>query len=363
MIIGVTGTDGKTTTVNMIYKILKDAGKKTSMISTINAVIGEKSYDTGFHVTSPHPFDVQQYIKNAANAGSEFMVLEVTSHALDQYRFWGTVFKVGVITNITHEHLDYHKTYQNYLKAKLKLLKNTEKAVVNSNLNEVPEINDLGKNKITTFGLENGDFNQKELQIKLGLSGEYNIENALAALAVISFFGIDIGKAKKSLQSLPNLSGRMEKVENSKGIKVIIDFAHTPNGIRSALETLRKETRGKLIAVFGSAGKRDVEKRQLMGEIVGKLADIAVVTAEDPRGELEEINQQIKVGLKKSGGVENTSYFIINDRQQAIEFAVNSAKRGDLIGIFGKGHETTLNIDGKIEVPWSEHKAAQKALR
>src|SRR3990167_1156363 len=158
-VIGVTGTDGKTTTVNMIYQILKDAGKKVSMISTINAVIGGYEYDTGFHVTSPEPAMIQKFLSQSVKNGDEFMVLEVTSHALDQFRVWGIPFEIGVITNITHEHLDYHKTFADYFRAKLKLVQNAKVAVVNQKIKESWE--DKGS-KVITFGLDNGDFNQKK---------------------------------------------------------------------------------------------------------------------------------------------------------------------------------------------------------
>src|SRR3990167_3661386 len=208
-IIGVSGTDGKTTTVNMIYQILKTAGKKVSMISTVCAVIGGKIYDTGFHVTSPDPFKVQKFIKLAKENGDEYLVLEVTSHALDQYRFWGIKFDIGVITNITHEHLDYHKTFDNYLKTKLKLIRNVRFAVVNQNIKDVSS-----EGKIITFGLDKGDFNQEQIKLKLKVPGDYNIENALTSLAVAFALGIDKKIAQDALESFTGIKGRMEEVQN-----------------------------------------------------------------------------------------------------------------------------------------------------
>lgn len=320
-VIGVTGTDGKTTTVHMIYEILKAAGKKVSMISTINS--------PGLHVTSPDPFVVQKLIKEAVKKGNEYIVLEVTSHALDQYRFWGINFEVGVITNITHEHLDYHKTFKNYYHTKLNLLK---------------------KSKIPV--------KYRKLKLKLKIPGEYNIENASAATLATTALGIDQELARKTVENFTGLTGRMEEVKNNKGIKIIIDFAHTPNALEQALKTLKKQTKGKLIAVFGSAGQRDEGKRPLMGKIASKFADYAVVTAEDPRGELDKINKQITQGIKT--GVD---FFVINDREHAIDFAINKlAKKGDTVGIFGKGHERSINLDGKLEIPWSDREAVLKAL-
>ncbi|MDO8573317.1 MAG: UDP-N-acetylmuramoyl-L-alanyl-D-glutamate--2,6-diaminopimelate ligase [Candidatus Daviesbacteria bacterium] len=345
-VIGVTGTDGKTTTVNMIYQMLKAAGKKVSMISTINA--------PGLHVTSPDPFLVQKFTKNALENKDEYLVLEVTSHALDQYRFWGIKFDIGVITNVTHEHLDYHKTFENYLQTKLKLVQNSKTVVVNENL----KIN----GKKITFGLDKGDFNQKEVKLKLKIPGDYNIENALAALAVAYILGIEKAVAQKTLENFAGITGRMEEVKNSQGIKIFVDFAHTPNALEQALKALKADTKGKLIAVFGSAGKRDVGKRNIMGQVAAKFANVVVVTAEDPRGELDIINKQISEGAVKAGAKKDVNFFVIPDRKKAIEFAVNNAKSGDTVGIFGKGHEKSMNLDGKTEVPWSDTETVRQII-
>lgn len=360
-VIGITGTDGKTTTTNMIYHILKAAGKKVSMVSTINAVIAGKAYDTGFHVTSPDPLMVQKFARQAKDHRDQYLVLEVTSHALDQYRFWGVKFTVGVITNITHEHLDYHKTWQNYLQTKLKLLKGVKFAIINYDL-----LNFVMRShtKLSTFGLDKGDFNHKKFSLKLKIPGSYNVENALAAMAVTICLGVDRDVAKKAIEQFRSLSGRLEEIKNSRRIRVIVDFAHTPNALEQTLKTLRKQTKGKLISVFGSAGQRDVAKRALMGEVSGKLADYTVITAEDPRGELEQINRQIISGAKKAGGKLDQNLFVIDDRGVAIDFAINKlAKRGDIVGIFGKGHEKSLNLDGIHEIHWSDQEAARKALK
>lgn len=362
-VIGVTGTDGKTTTVNMIYQILKDAGKKVSMVSTIKAVINGQAHQMGLHVTSPHPFTLQKFAKRAYQQGDEYFVLEVTSHALDQYRSWGVKFDIGVITNITHEHLDYHKTFTNYLKAKLKLINNSRVAIVNQQL---LKLKDFPKNRTETltFGLQSGDFNQREIKLKLKLKGNYNIENALAALACAYSLGVDKRIAQRSLENFQNLIGRMEEIKHKKGFKIVIDFAHTPNGLTQVLQSLRSQIKlGKLIAIFGSAGKRDVEKRYLMGQIAGKLADLVIITAEDPRGELEAINQSIIAGVKESGKTLGEDLFVIDDRQMAINFAISKlAQKNDIVGIFGKGHERSINLDGRTELPWSDRAAVNRAL-
>lgn len=358
-VIGVTGTDGKTTTVNMIYQVLKAAGKKVSMVSTINA--------PGFHITSPNPFAVQKFARQTLDNGDEYLVLEVTSHAIDQYRFWGIKFLVGVITNITHEHLDYHKTFDNYFKTKLKLLKGVKFTVVNQAVRMVGEF--VGKT--FTFGLEKGDFNQKDLKLKLKPPGDYNTENALASLAVAFVLDIDKGVAKKTLENFQGLTGRMEEVKNNKGIKIFIDFAHTPNGLEQALKALRSShgpkdqqtTSGRLISVIGAEGDRDVGKRAMMGKIAQRLSNFVVVTAVDPRGRLNIINKQIAEGLKKAGGIPDRNFFVIADREKAFDFAINQlAKKGDTVGIFGKGHEISMNLDGKKEIPWSDLEAVNRCL-
>ena len=327
-VIGVTGTDGKTTTVNMIYQILKEAGKKVSMVSTLNS--------PGLHVTSPDPFLVQKFAKDAAGRRDEYLILEVTSHGLDQYRFWGIKFEIGVITNITHEHLDYHKTFERYKSTKLKLLKNSKFKIANQNL-KIPQ----------TI-----PFNKYKLELKI--PGEYNVENALAAMAVAFVLRIDKVVARNAVENFEGITGRMQEIKNSRGIKIIIDFAHTPNGLENALKALR--SKGKLIALIGCEGFRDIGKREMMGRIAGKLADYVIVTAVDPRGQLEVINKQIIKDLKKN-------YFVIDDRQEAINFAINKlAKKRDTVGIFGKGHESSMNLDGKHEIPWSDREAVEKAL-
>lgn len=362
-VIGVTGTDGKTTTVNIIYQILKDAGKKVSMISTINAVIGNKTYDTGFHVTSPASRDIQKFLKLSQQAGDEFVVLEVTSHALEQFRVWGINFEVGVITNITHEHLDYHGTFEKYLQAKAKLIKNAKYALLNRDDENFNRLKDMASGKVQTFGLDkDADLNPVNFPLRLKIPGEYNIYNALAAALVGQVLGLEEKVIQNSLQNFTGLPGRMEEIKNNKGIKVFVDFAHTPNALENALKALRPLASGKLIAVFGCASQRDIQKRPLMGEIAGKLADITVLTDEDPRFEdRNKIIEEIAQGSYSEGAEEGSSLFKEPDRKKALALALNLAKKGDVVGIFGKGHEETMNYKG-IEKPWSDREVVLKAL-
>lgn len=363
-VIGVTGTDGKTTTTTMIYSILKEAGKKVAMISTINAVIDGKSYDTGFHVTSPDPLTIQRYIKQAKDQEVEYLVLEITSHAIDQYRGWGITFDIGVITNITHEHLDYHKTFENYRNTKAKLIENVRVAVLNSDDNNFSFLKKIAKGKVVTFGLsKDADINSKNLPLKLKLPGDYNKLNALAAASVALELGIGKQVVKQALENINEISGRMEEVKNKKGIKIYVDFAHTPNALEQALKTLKPMHGHKLISVFGAAAERDREKRPLMGKISGRYADITILTDEDPRFEdrekiIDEIAQGCYAYIKDGNGKE---LYREPDRTKAIKLAILKAKKGDVVGIFGKGHERSMNYKG-IEKAWSDTEAVMKAL-
>jgi UDP-N-acetylmuramoyl-L-alanyl-D-glutamate--2,6-diaminopimelate ligase len=362
VVVGVTGTDGKTTTVNMLYQILKNAGKKVSMISTINAVVGDKTYDTGFHITNPTHFDLQGYIAQATKAGSEILVLETTSQGLVQFRTWGVKFDIGVITNITHEHLDYHKTWENYFNAKAKLIKDVRVAVLNKDEKHFERLSKLTKGKIVSFGLhKNANFNPSKFPLKIKLPGEYNLLNAEAAAAVAVNLGIDAKTIKETLNNFSSLEGRMEEIPNNLGIKIIVDFAHTPNALEQALKTLRKGTKGKLIAVFGAASERDIKKRPLMGAISAQYADLTVLTDEDPRFEDSlKIIEEIAKGAIESGAKEGETLYKEPDRTKAIKLALELAKKGDLVGIFGKGHERSINYQG-VEKPWSDKKAVEDA--
>lgn len=365
IVVGITGTDGKTTTTNMVYQILKNAGKKVSMISTINAVIAGKSYDTGFHVTSPNPFELHRLINVAKKHGDQYLVLEVTSHAIDQFRVLGIKFDVGVITNVTHEHLDYHKTFENYLKAKSKLIENARVAVINRDEKHFEKLSSTTNGQIISFGLsKSADFNPYKFPLKLVLPGDFNLANAMAASAASYVLGIDAQTIKKTLSEFAPIPGRMEKIKNDLGLNIYIDFAHTPNGLEQALKTLRGLTTKdkRLIAVFGCASERDAQKRPLMGRISGKLADLTILTDEDPRFENSmKILDEIAQGVISAGGRINKNLYKEPNRLKAIKLAIKLSQRGDTIGIFGKGHEKSMNYLG-LEKPWSDQEAVKKVL-
>ncbi len=339
-VIGITGTDGKTTTAFFLYNILLKAGFKVALISTIEARFGDKVVDVGLHVTNPDEWHLPKLLKRIANEGMEYVILEVTSHGIDQGRIWGINFDVAGLTNITPEHLDYHKTFENYKNTKLKFLNSAKKSF---KTDEIPD------------ELISG--------IKVKLPGGYNRLNAKLAAAIAKHLGVSDEKIKEGIESLEFIPGRMQIVYD-KGFKVIVDFAHTPNGLEKALTEARKMVSegGRVISVFGSAGERDFKKRPKMGEIAGWLADLVVITAEDPRSEdVNAISMQIASGVERSGKKREKDYFVINDRKEAIEFAITKlAKKGDVVIITGKGHEKSMNY-GKGEIPWSDVSTATSA--
>ncbi len=359
-VIGVTGTDGKTTTTTLIYEILKKAGLKVSMISSVHAVIGGKSYDTGFHVTTPNAYYVQKYLYDARMKGDTHMVLEVTSHGLAQHRVLGIPFAVGVITNVTHEHLDWHKTFERYLSTKLSLLTRSDAVVLNRDESELynAAMNVLPRRKrIITYGIRRkAKITPKIFPFKTQLPGEFNKYNCLAAIGAASALEIPAKTIREALADFSGVAGRMEVVATTP-FQVIVDFAHTPNAVDRALKTARKMTKKRLIHVFGSAGLRDHSKRPLMGRASGTYADVIVLTEEDYRTEnVEQIMDEIARGIDPD--VETHRYA---NRGDALKYAFSIARPGDLVIVTGKGHEQSL-CRGTKEYPWSDQREARKLL-
>lgn len=358
--IGVTGTDGKTTTASMIYHILEKTGHKVSLISTVAAYIDGKKLDTGFHVSTPESSQLQSYIAKAKQAGSTHLVLEVTSHALDQNRVWGIPFAIGVLTNISYEHLDYHKTMKNYMSAKLKLLQLAKTAIINHDDSSYDfMVKKLKHKKVMSYGLKGStDITPSNHPFTSSLVGSYNMSNMLAALAVAEVLGLNAKDAAKAISSFTLPEGRYEVVYD-KDFKVIIDFAHTPNAIESVLGAIREDgVKGRLIHVFGSAGERDRGKRPMMGKISQKLADWSIITSEDVRHESPEvIATEILSGMSEKKDTVDS----IIDRQDGITRAITMAEKDDVVIITGKGHEKSMNL-GKGEEAWSDQAAVKRAL-
>lgn len=371
-IIGVTGTDGKTTTVNLIYYILKKADFNVSMISTVGALINGENYEVGFHVTTPSSFAIQDFLKKTASFNSKnalepnYLILEITSHALDQHRTFGIDFEIGVITNITHEHLDYHKTYKEYVKTKIKLLKKAKTAIVNQDDKSYEIILGLKAKTIDkkwiTYGLtKTADVNPYQFPFQMQIDGEFNKYNILAAIAVCNELGVGEKTIRDAVKNFKLPLGRSELVYEGD-FKIMIDFAHTPNALKQILSSLRAKVKGRIIHVFGSAGERDYKKRPLMGKVSAEFADAIILTSEDPRSEsAEKIANEIESGINEKRKNKKSVFKIIN-RQEAITKAVKMAKSGDLVIITGKGHEKSMNM-GRGEENWSEYEAVEKALQ
>lgn len=386
-VIGVTGTDGKTTTVHLIHHILSEAGKRVSMVSTVAAKVRQKLIETGLHVTTPDPIKMQYLLRKMVNKDSEYAILEITSHGLAQKRTAFVNFFAAIITNVTHEHLDYHKTYEKYLAAKAKLLSGVKFRILNVDDSSFGKLKERGSGQLIGFGLKKGaDFQAKNINllakgsefeihftdkkthdkvdIKTNLEGEYNVYNILAAFALTYNLGLDPKQITDAISNFEGVIGRMQYINEDQDFDVVVDFAHTPAALKRALQTLKGKTKGKLIAVFGSAGERDIAKRSMMGKVSTELADISVFTAEDPRHEdVNKIIDEITTGAKNAGGIANRTYRIIPDRTEAINYAIATlASPGDTIALFGKGHEKSMNIVGR-EYPWSEEKVARDALK
>lgn len=351
VVIGVTGTDGKTTTCHLIYEILRAVGKKVAMVSTVAAYIGGEEIDTGFHVTTPDAKFLQPFIKRVADAGMEYLVLEVTSHGLDQHRVVGCNFKIGVVTNITHEHLDYHKSFEKYRETKAKLILNAQYAILNRDDSSFEYLGKKARGKVIAYGKANVK------NVSPVLVGEYNQYNIGAAAAVAGILEIRNEITEEVVKEFGGVLGRREEIKLGQKFRAIVDFAHTPNALEQVLKSLKTQKRknSRIILVFGCASERDVAKRPVMGKVAKKLADEVIVTAEDPRREdLGKIFTEITGG--ESGFVRE------DDRQKAIEMAVGMARSGDIVMATGKGHEKSMNIDG-VEYPWSDLEAMKKAIK
>lgn len=372
-IIGITGTDGKTTTTSIIYHILAKAGYKAAMITSVGANINGIDYDNGFHVTTPGAWLLQKYLRQAVRDGVTHVALEVSSHSLDQHRVVGIPFRAAVLTNITHEHLDYHKTYERYVATKAKLFERSPVAILNRDDESYePLVKHLSDERVIRYGLRHPDaeLNPVSFPFTTKLLGEFNRYNALAAIGAAEELGIDEEVIREALLSFTAPEGR-QKIIYDKEFKVIIDFAHTPNAFYSILKAVRAVTQGRLIHVFGSAGLRDITKRPLMGAASAQYADVIILTAEDPRGEsIEKINADISADIKNFtkkteeifGEREKKIIFSIPNRTKAIELAVKNARPGDTVLLTGKSHEKSMNLDGTHEEPWDETKEVLKAL-
>ncbi len=406
-VLGVTGTDGKTTTSTLIYQILRAAGFATGLISTVSALIGDQELDTGFHVTTPEATEIQEYLAKMAAQGTTHVVVEATSHGLAQHRVSACEFDIGVVTNITHEHLDYHGSYQAYRAAKGRLFElmartppkpgiSQHLAVINRDdasyefLNGlIKDINTASAQKIQTFtygfateaacraeeikiaaeGLKfQARIDGRTFPINTRLSGRYNVSNCLAAItATYAGLGIAVEAIQTGIASIEGIPGRMEWINLGQDFLAVVDFAHTPHALRQALAAAKgilegRHGSGRIICVFGSAGLRDRAKRRMMAEVAVELADKSIFTAEDPRTEsLEDILAEMAAGAQWKGAKEGIDFWRVPDRGDALRFAVEMARPGDLVIALGKGHEKSMCF-GDIEYPWDDRTAMRAAI-
>ncbi|MDI7277161.1 MAG: UDP-N-acetylmuramoyl-L-alanyl-D-glutamate--2,6-diaminopimelate ligase, partial [Anaerolineae bacterium] len=390
-VIGVTGTEGKTTTVELIAAILDAAGLAAGMISTVQARVGGQLIDTGLHTTTPDAPDVQRYLAQMVEQGAQYAILEATSHGLAHRRVEGCEFDVAVITNVTRDHLDYHGTYEAYREAKALLFRSLATAVRKSDTPKVAVLNaddssyeylaSIPADLRLTYALDHpADLTMAEavaqgrgwrcqvrtprgtLPIETPLPGRFNLYNVLAAVAVGLSQEIAPEAMRAGIASFRGVEGRMEEMDLGQPFRAVIDFAHTPHALNHALTAARRMVAGRVIVVYGCAGLRDRGKRPTMGEISGRLADVTVITAEDPRTEpLDEIMAQIAEGCLAAGRQEGEGFWRIADRARAIAFAVDMARPGDLVLVTGKGHERSMCF-GTVEHPWSDHEALRAAL-
>ena len=419
-VIGVTGTDGKTTTASLLEAILAAATRNegnaagaVGVITTVGARIRGQESDTGFHVTTPDAPAVQHFLAQMRDAGCRYAVVESTSHGLAQDRVAAVDFDIAIVTNITHEHLDYHGTRAAYVAAKAKLFRSLfhsplktglpRSAVLNADdvgsidalrqaiaeeatrVSHVVTVRAYGIDGQAAYAQARPDvlatnviyapdatrFSLRwwggEFSVRSPLIGDFNVYNVLAAATGALALGVDPSLVQAGVAGFGGVSGRMERIDCGQPFLAIVDFAHTPVSLERALQTLRTlattkdgEQAGRVIAVFGSAGLRDRAKRYLMGQVGGRLADFTVITAEDPRTEdLAAINAEIERGVREFADA--SRYTIVPDRAAALQYAVDLAEPGDIVAAFGKGHERSMCY-GETEFPWSDQAALAAAL-
>lgn len=353
-LIGVTGTNGKTTTTYLIKSILEVSGFSTALLGTISNIVGGKAVEASR--TTPESYDLQQMLKEMADVKTDYCIMEVSSHSLELKRVAGCTFNVGIYTNLTRDHLDFHGTFENYLKAKMKLFDISKTAAVNIDDEYSSEVLKGIKIPVISYSVDGGSdvravdveitskdsrftliYMDKMIPVVLPLPGRFNVYNALAAACACLAEGISLENIKMGLECCMGIPGRSEVIDSGRGFTIIIDYAHTPDGLENILNTVKEYAQGRIITIFGCGGDRDKTKRPLMGETAGTLSDICIVTSDNPRSEEPmAIIEDILPGVKNS----SSNYRVIVDRKEAIKTAISIAQKGDVVVIAGKGHET-----------------------
>lgn len=385
-VIGVTGTNGKTTTTLLIQKMLSGAGFKVGVLSTVAYGIGNDIHPQIEHMTTASAPLLQKRLRDFKKAGVEWVVLETSSHSLAQFRTWGVPYEIAVMTNVTNDHLDYHGTFKNYLDAKRRLFSLASKhgrafGVVNSQDPSAQKFIDSITNSVS-YGIGMGQLMADKVKLKsdystyqakigndtynirVNIPGDFNVSNSLAALAVGREVGLSRAQIERGIAALTGVEGRMMVIDEGQPFKVLIDFASTPDAFERLFRAVKPTVKGKLIAVFGSAGRRDESKRAVQGEIAGRFADEIIITEEDDRDvDGKEIMTQIAGGIEKVGFKKDKNLFMILDREEAIGFALTRAHNpGDVVVFLGKGHEKTIERADGI-YPWDEPAIVREALR
>jgi len=405
-VIGVTGTNGKTTTTFMIHRMLQDVGYKAAIMTTVAWGVGEDIQPQVHHYTNVPVRELMQRLKVIRAAKVDYLVLEITSQALAQNRAWGVPFSVAVMTNLTHEHLDYHGTFERYRDAKRKLFKLANRnrkglrtGIVNADDPSASYFAGDVKHPVL-YGIEEGDLRATKVDlqpsglrytavigedsydIRCNLPGSFNVYNSLAVVGVGRTLGLGKEQIEQGIAALKAVEGRMTRIDEGQDFDVIVDYAHTPDSFEKLFKDLKPVVKGKLIVLFGSAGRRDEAKRAVQGELAGHYADEVVVTEEDDRDiDGQEIMDQIASGAEKAGKVREKDLFLVHDRTEAIQFAVDRAQKGDTVLLLGKGHEKTIMRNGPkaaelrhlkqddsdpsrvIEDPWDEIATAHETVK
>lgn len=385
-VIGVTGTNGKTTTAFMIHRMLHDAGYKVGLMSTVAWGVGDDINSQVHHYTNVPSPELMRRLKVMKAEGVEWLVLETTSMALAQYRVWGVPYSVAVFTNLTHEHLGYHGTFERYRDAKRRMFKLANKnkkglrtGVINADDPNAEFFASDIKNKVM-YGVKSGDVRATniklspsgvEYDVKAGadryhirtkVPGSFNVDNSLAALSVGRVLGLTPEQIEKGIYALEGVEGRMTRIAEGQDFDVIVDYAHSPDSFEKLFKDLKPVVKGKLIVVFGSQGGGDKAKRPIQGELAGRYGDEIVICEEDDRQEdPQTIMDEIAAGAEKAGKVRDKDMFLVHDRTEAINFGIKRAKAGDTVIMLGKGHEKTIeHADG--EHPWDEIGTAREAV-
>ncbi|NLJ41257.1 MAG: UDP-N-acetylmuramoyl-L-alanyl-D-glutamate--2,6-diaminopimelate ligase [Clostridiales bacterium] len=359
--IGVTGTNGKTTITHLVKAVLEEIGQRVGLIGTITNMIGDRKIPSAH--TTPESLDLQRLLREMADENADSIVMEVSSHSLSLGRVEGCQYDIGAFTNLSRDHLDFHPTMEEYRDAKAKLFAQSKMAVINVDDESGRWIKDRFEGRVMTYGickeadiyardLEITDkgvtFNlhspEGEIPINLAIPGIFSIYNALAAAGICLDMGISLEAIAQGLQRVKGIDGRFELLDTGTDYSVILDYAHTPDGLENILETARGFVKGRVLTLFGCGGDRDFTKRPMMGEVAGRFSDLCIITSDNPRSEEPmKIIKQIMPGVKKTG----CPYKIIENRKEAIEYALSNAKKGDVVILAGKGHETYQILKNK----------------